>query len=59
MEVYYYKCPECGYVHQVPCYWMGFSAEDTHEQMHFSPATGAVCANQSLAYSGEGDSERD
>ena len=59
MEVYYYRCAKCGYVHQVPCYWMGFAPEDEHEQMHFSPATGEVCDHQTLAYAGEGDSERE
>lgn len=54
MEVYYYRCPVCGYVHQVPSYWMSYEPEDTHEQMHFAPGTGAVCENQELHYDGEG-----
>ena len=57
MEVYYYRCAACGYVHQVPCYWMGYAPEKTHEQMDFSPQTRAVCANASLDYAGEGDGE--
>lgn len=59
MEVYYYKCEDCGYIHQVPSYWMGYAAEETHEQMHFSPVNGSVCENTLLTFSGEGDSERD
>lgn len=55
MEVFYYKCPLCGYVHQAPAYWMGYAAEDTLEQMHLSPEDRCVCANQTLAYAGEGD----
>lgn len=55
MEVYYYKCAVCGYVHQVPSYWMGYSPEDSHEQIHFSPADQTVCPNQKLDYAGEGD----
>lgn len=55
MEVFYYRCPLCGYVHQVPGYWMSYSPEDTHEQMHFSPETRALCENQTLAYQGEGN----
>lgn len=55
MEVYYYKCSACGFVHQVPSYWMSYAPEETHEQMHFDPATGALCANQTLDYAGEGD----
>ena len=57
MEVFYYKCNVCGYVHQVPSYWMGYAAEDTHDQMHFSPADQSVCPNQTLDYAGEGNEE--
>lgn len=57
MEVFYYRCAACGYVHQVPSYWMSYAAEDTHEQMHFDPATKAVCANQTLDYAGEGNTD--
>ena len=57
MEVFYYRCSACGYVHQVPSYWMSYAAEDTHEQMHFSPADRTVCANQTLEYAGEGDEQ--
>ena len=57
MEVFYYRCPVCGYVHQTPSYWMGYAAEDTLEQMHLDPKTGAVCGNQTLTYSGEGNEE--
>lgn len=55
MEVYYYRCKVCGYVHQVPSYWMSYAPEETHEQMHFSPDTREVCPNQTLEYAGEGD----
>ena len=57
MEVFYYTCPVCGCVHQTPAYWMGYAAEDTLEQMHLDPKTGAVCENQTLTYSGEGTEE--
>lgn len=57
MEVFYYRCSVCGYVHQVPSYWMGYAAEETHEQMHFSPVTRELCANQTLVFSGEGNEE--
>ena len=59
VEVYYYRCAACGYVHQVPSYWMDYAPEDTHEQPHFSPETGELCENARLAYAGEGDSERE
>ena len=57
MEVFYYRCAVCGYVHQTPAYWMGYAAEESIEQVHFDPATRAVCANQTLTYSGEGEEE--
>lgn len=57
MEVFYYRCAACGYVHQVPSYWMSYAAEDTHEQMHFDPQTKTVCANQTLDYAGEGNTD--
>jgi len=44
-------------VHQIPCYWMGFAAEDEHEQMHFDPRTQTVCMNQTLDYHGEGETD--
>lgn len=55
MEVYYYRCPRCGFVHQVPAYWMSYAPEEEHEQMHFSPDSGDICPNSTLAYSGAGD----
>ena len=57
MEVFYYKCSQCGYTHQVPSYWMSSAAEETHEQQHFTPATTEICPNQTLEYSGEGNEE--
>ena len=57
MEVFYYRCAQCGYVHQTPSYWMGYAAEDEIEQMHLDPRTQGICANQTLAYAGEGETE--
>jgi len=57
MEVFYYRCSVCGYVHQVPSYWMSYAAEDTHEQMHLTPQTREICTNQTLSFSGEGNEE--
>ena len=36
---------------------MSYAAEDTHEQMHFDPRTQTVCANQELAFAGEGNTD--
>ncbi len=55
MEVFYYRCSVCGFVHQVPSYWMSYAAEETHEQMHFNPETKELCANQELTFAGEGN----
>lgn len=57
MEMYNYRCPVCGYVHQVPSYWMGYAPEETHEQMHFSLKTGEVCSSQRLEYAGESEEQ--
>ena len=57
MEVFYYRCSVCGYVHQVPSYWMSYAAEETHEQMHMNPADRTVCPNQTLDYFGEGNKD--
>ena len=57
MEVYYYRCRVCGYVHQVPSYWMSYEAEQMHEQMHLSPATREVCPQTELDYAGMGNED--
>ena len=53
MEVYYYICPQCGYVHQVPAYWMGYAPEEETEMPHIRPDNAAVCENATLTYKGE------
>lgn len=57
MEVFYYRCSVCGYVHQVPSYWMSYDAEETHEQMHLNLATREACPNLSLDYAGMGNED--
>lgn len=57
MEVFYYRCEVCGYVHQVPSYWMSYEPEQTCEQMHFSPQTHEVCTEKTLTYAGGGDED--
>lgn len=57
MEVFYYRCGVCGYVHQVPGYWMGYEPEPVCEQMHLSPDTREVCENQTLTYAGGEDED--
>lgn len=55
MEVYYYVCKKCGYVHQVPAYWMGYAPEDETETPHFDPKTGAMCESTVLVYKEENE----
>ena len=50
MEVYYYRCPVCGYVYQVPAYWMGFAAEPETDYPHIDLKTGEACENTTLCY---------
>jgi len=48
METYIYKCPVCGFAHQVPAYWVSFSPEPTFEFEHMSFKTGEMCENTVL-----------
>lgn len=55
MEVYYYVCPQCGYVHQVPAYWMGYAPEAETDMPHIHIRTGEVCENTTLTYREENE----
>ena len=48
MEVYYYKCPICGFVYQVPAYWVSYSPEQMTEFPHLSLLDGKLCSNVQL-----------
>jgi len=48
MEIYTYKCPICGFIHQVPAYWVSFSAEETYEFPHMNLETREMCENMEL-----------
>ncbi|NDL68704.1 hypothetical protein [Anaerotalea alkaliphila] len=48
MDLYYYVCPVCGFVHQVPAYWCDFSPEDTMEMEHLNLQTMDICGETSL-----------
>ena len=48
MEVYYYKCPVCGFIYQVPAYWVSYSPEQMTEFPHLSMLDGKLCANVQL-----------
>ena len=48
MEMNWYRCPACGFTHQVPAYWSSFSADPEVELPHIVLATGEVCPEQRL-----------
>ena len=48
MEMYLYRCPKCGFAHQVPAYWMSYAAEDIYEMPHNNLATKELCENLEL-----------
>lgn len=48
MELTYYKCPLCGFVYQVPEYWMDFAPEETLEMSHINLETKELCAETNL-----------
>lgn len=50
MELYNYKCPVCGFIHQVPAYWVSFSPEETYEFPHMDTSTGTLCDNPALEF---------
>ena len=43
MEMLYYKCYKCGYMHQVPSYWSGHSNEELMEMEHLNLKTKEMC----------------
>ena len=45
METYIYRCPVCGFVYQVPDYWVSFAPE---EFAHIDFAKGDSCPNAVL-----------
>lgn len=44
MEMVLYKCPLCGFVHQVPAYWSSFSPDEEIEMEHFNLETKEMCS---------------
>lgn len=50
MENYYYLCPQCGYHHQVPAYWLSYSPSPEFEAEHIDFSTCQPCANTKLIY---------
>ena len=48
METYLYRCPVCGFVYQVPDYWVSFSPGKTCEFPHIDFSRGETCPNAVL-----------
>lgn len=48
MELVYYQCPICGFVYQVPEYWMDFSPEETLEMPHVQLGAQEACSELRL-----------
>lgn len=48
METYFYKCPVCGFTHQVPAYWVSYAPEALMEFPHMSFKTKESCENIEL-----------
>lgn len=45
MESVFYKCPTCGFTHQVPAYWSGFAPEKEMEMPHMNLETKEMCVD--------------
>ena len=43
MENVFYKCSTCGFTHQVPSYWSGFSPDKELEMPHMNLETKEMC----------------
>ena len=50
METYLYRCPVCGFVYQVPDYWVSFSSGKTCEFPHIDFSRGETCPNTALEW---------
>jgi rubredoxin len=48
MELIYYKCPLCGFIYQVPQYWMDYSPENEMEMEHINLETKETCSEIKL-----------
>ncbi|MDL2207058.1 hypothetical protein LJC33_09165 [Eubacteriales bacterium OttesenSCG-928-N13] len=48
METYFYRCPVCGFVYQVPDYWVSYAPEPQMEFPHLNLASGASCPCETL-----------
>lgn len=52
MEMYIYKCKDCGFSHCIPAYWVSFSPESEVEMQHLNFETKEFCPCEKLDYVG-------
>lgn len=43
METYFYKCPVCGFVYQVPAYWVSYDPQPEMEFPHLDLRSDTAC----------------
>jgi hypothetical protein len=48
MEMYTYRCKECGFVHCVPAYWTSFTKDKEIEITHLNLESKEMCLNEIL-----------
>jgi len=48
MEVIYYRCETCGFIHQVPAYWADFNPDQSMEMPHLNLETKLMCTDLDL-----------
>ena len=48
MDIYFYKCPVCGFIYQVPGYWVSYAPEEKTEMPHIDFRTGLECPQVGL-----------
>jgi len=53
MDTYFYICPRCGFVYQIPSYWSNHSPDKTIEFLHIDLKTKDACSELILQLSQE------
>lgn len=48
METYFYVCPVCGFVYQIPSYWANHSPDASTEFEHLDLRTKDLCPEKVL-----------
>lgn len=48
MDTYFYICPRCGFVYQIPSYWTNHAPDETFEFEHIDLTTKELCSINQL-----------